>query len=83
VRASGLGVVDHVFDEGISKESRRMRNCANRAKQPGTDAIFVIDDEKVIKVFNLTKKEVREFASLFDHAHSVALAIKFQARQEV
>lgn len=54
-----------------------MRSCANQAKQHGADAIFVTDDEKVIKIFNLTKKEVRESAPLFDHEHSIVLAIKF------
>ena len=76
-RTSGLGVVDHAFDEGLGKESHRMRNCANQAKQHGADAIVVTDDEKVIKVFNLSKKDVRESAPLFDHEHSIVLAIKF------
>ncbi|MGA2140757.1 MAG: hypothetical protein ABSH14_18035 [Verrucomicrobiia bacterium] len=76
-RTSGLGVVDHAFDEGLGKESHRMRNCANQAKQHGADAIVVTDDEKAIKVFNLSKKDVRESAPLFDHEHSIVLAIKF------
>jgi hypothetical protein len=76
-RTSGLGVVDHAFDEGLGKESHRMRNCANQAKQHGADAVLVTDDEKAIKVFNLSKKDVRESAPLFDHDHSIVLAIKF------
>ena len=76
-RTSGLGVVDHAFDEGLGSESHRMRNCANQAKQHGADAVLVTDDEKVIKVFNLSKKELRESAPLFDHEHSIVLAIKF------
>jgi hypothetical protein len=76
-RTSGLGVVDHAFDEGFGKESHRMRNCANQAKQHEADAVLVTDDEKVIKAFNLSKKDVRESAPLFDHKHSIVLAIKF------
>jgi hypothetical protein len=76
-RTSGLGVVDHAFDEGVGSEKHRMRNCANQAKQQGADAVLVTDDEKVIKVFNLSKKEVRESAPLFDHEHNIVLAIKF------
>ena len=76
-RTSGLGVVDHAFDEGLGKESHRMRNCANQGKQHGADAILVTDDEKVMKPFNLSKKEVKESAPLFDHENSIVLAIKF------
>lgn len=76
-RTSGFGVVDRAFDEGLGKETHRMRNCANQAKQHGADAVLVTDDEKVIKVFNLSKKDVRESAPLFDHKHSIVLVIKF------
>ena len=76
-RTSGLGVVDHAFDEGLGKEGHRMRNCANQAKQHEADAVVVTDDEKVIKAFNLSKKDIRESAPLFDHEHSVVLAVKF------
>ena len=73
----GLGVVDRAFDEGLGKESHRMRNCANQAKQHEADTVLVTDDEKVVKAFNLSKKDVRESAPLFDHEHSIVLAIKF------
>lgn len=76
-RVSGFGVVDRGFDDAFGKERYRMRNCANQAKQHGADAVLVTDDEKVIKAFNLSKKEVRESAPLFDHEHSIVLAIKF------
>ena len=76
-RQSGFDVIGRGFDEAFGAEHRRMRNCANQAKQHGADAIVVTDDEKVIKALNLTKKEVRESAPLFDHEHSVVLAIKF------
>ena len=76
-RQSGFDVVDRGFDEAFGAEHRRMRNCANQAKQHGADAILVTDDEKVIKVFNLSKKELHESTPLFKHPHSVVLAIKF------
>jgi hypothetical protein len=76
-RKSGFGVMDRAFDEGLGSEKHRMRNCANQAKRQGADAVLVTDDEKVIKAFNLSKKDVRESAPLFDHEHSVVLAIKF------
>jgi hypothetical protein len=76
-RQSGFGVVDRAFDDAFGKERYRMRNCANQAKQHGADAILVTDAENVIKAFNLSKKEVRESAPLFDHVHSIVLAIKF------
>ena len=76
-RQSGFGVVDRAFDDAFGKERHRMRNCANQAKLHGADAVLVTDDENVIKVLNLSKKEVRESAPLFDHEHSVVLAIKF------
>jgi hypothetical protein len=61
----------------LGSEKHRMRNCANQAKQHGADAVLVTDDENVIKVFNLTRKEVKESAPLFKYKHSVVLAIKF------
>jgi len=76
-RTSGVDEVDRGFDEAFGKERSRMRNCANQAKLHGADAIVVTDDEKVIKALNLTPKEVRKSAPLFDHEHSVVLAIKF------
>ena len=76
-RQSGFGVVGRVFDEAFGEERYRMRNCANQAKQHGADAVLVTDDENVIKAFNLSKKEVRESAPLFDHEQCVVLAIKF------
>ena len=76
-REEGVDVVGKAFDEGLGSEKHRMRNCANQAKQHGADAVLVTDDEKVIKAFNLSAKEVRESAPLFDHEHSIVLAIKF------
>lgn len=76
-RTSGVDVVDKGFDEAFGKEKRRMRNVANQAKAHSADAVVVTDDEKVIKVFNLSKKELHESAPLFDYEHSVVLAIKF------
>ena len=76
-RDEGIEVMDKAFDEGLGSEKHRMRNCANQAKQHGADAVLVSDDEKVIKVFNLTKKELHESTPLFNHEHSVVLAIKF------
>ena len=76
-RDEGVDVVDKAFDEGLGSEKHRMRNCANQAKQHGADAVLVTDDEKVIKVFNLTKKELHESTPIFKYEHSVVLAIKF------
>jgi hypothetical protein len=76
-RTSGVDVMDRGFDEAFGKEKRRMRNCANQARLHGADAIVVTDDEKVIKTLNLSSKEVHESAPLFDHEHSVVLAVKF------
>ena len=76
-RDAGFGVMDKAFDEGLGSEKHRMRNCANQAKQHGADAVVVTDDEKVIKVFNLTKKELHESAPLFKYEHSLVLAVKF------
>ncbi len=76
-RDEGIEVMDKAFDEGLGSEKHRMRNCANQAKQHGADAVLVTDDEKVIKVFNLSKKELHESTPLFKHPHSVVLAIKF------
>jgi len=76
-RDEGVAVMDKAFDEGLGSEKHRMRNCANQAKQHGADAVLVTDDEKVIKVFNLSKKELHESTPLFKHPHSIVLAIKF------
>jgi len=76
-RTSGVDVMDRGFDEAFGKEKRRMRNCANQAKSHGADAVIVTDDEKVIKALSLSSKQVHESAPLFDHEHSVVLAIKF------
>jgi hypothetical protein len=76
-RVSGFDVVGRGFDEAFEAEKHRMRNCANQAKQHEADAIIVTDDENAIKAFNLSKKEVRESAPLFDHKHSLVLAVKF------
>jgi hypothetical protein len=76
-RDSGFDAVGRAFDEGLGSEKHRMRNCANQAKQHGAEAVLVTDDESVIKVFNLTRKEVKESAPLFKYKHSVVLAIKF------
>src|SRR5882724_6348097 len=76
-RDEGVEVVGKAFDEGLGSEKHRMRNCANQAKEHGADAVLVTDDEKVIKVFNLSKKELHESTPLFKHPHSIVLAIKF------
>ncbi len=76
-RETGIDVVGKAFDEGFGSEKHRMRNCANQAKLHGADAVIVTDDEKVIKVFNLTKKEMHESTPLFNYPHRVVLAIKF------
>ena len=76
-RDEGVAVMDKAFDEGLGSEKHRMRNCANQGKQHGADAVLVTDDEKVIKVFNLSKKELHESTPLFKHPHSIVLAIKF------
>jgi hypothetical protein len=76
-RDEGVDVMDKAFDEGLGSEKHRMRNCANQGKQHEADALVVTDDEKVIKVFNLTKKELHESTPLFKYKHSVVLAIKF------
>jgi len=76
-RDSGFDEVGRGFDEAFGEERHRMRNCANQAKQHGADAILVTDDENVIKAFKLMSKEVRESAPLFEHKHSIVLAIKF------
>src|SRR5580700_413741 len=64
-RDSGFDAVGRAFDEGLGSEKHRMRNCANQAKEHGADAVLVTDDENVIKVFNLTRKELKESAPLF------------------
>jgi hypothetical protein len=76
-RSDGIDVVGKAFDEGLGSEKHRMRNVANQAKQHGADAVLVTDDDKVIKVFNLTKKELHESTPLFHYEHSIVLAIKF------
>ena len=76
-RDEGIDVVGKAFDEGLGSEKHRMRNCANQAKQHGADAVLVTDDDRVIKVFNLTRKELHESTPLFHYEHSVVLAIKF------
>ena len=76
-RDEGLDVVGKAFDEGLGSEKHRMRNCANQARLHGADAVLVTDDDRVIKVFNLTRKELHESTPLFHYEHSVVLAIKF------
>ena len=76
-RDEGVEVVGKAFDEGLGSEKHRMRNVANQARLHGADAVIVTDDEKVIKVFNLTSKELHESTPLFKHEHSVVLAVKF------
>jgi hypothetical protein len=76
-RQEGVDVMGKAFDEGLGSENHRMRNCANQAKQHGADAVVVTDDERVIKVFNLTRKELHESTPIFKYEHSVVLAIKF------
>jgi hypothetical protein len=76
-RDEGVDVVGKAFDEGLGSEKHRMRNCAKQAKQHGADAVIVTDDEKVVKIFNLTKKELHESTPLFKYEHSVVLAVKF------
>jgi len=76
-RDEGINAVGKAFDEGLGSEKHRMRNVANQAKQHGADAVLVTDDDKVIKVFNLTKKELHESTPLFHYEHSIVLAIKF------
>lgn len=76
-RTDGIDVVGKAFAEGLGSEKHRLRNTANQAKQHGADAVLVTDDEKVIKVFNLTKKELHESTPLFHYEHSIVLAIKF------
>ncbi len=76
-RTDGIDVVGKAFDEGLGSEKHRMRNCANQAKQQGADAVLVTDDERVIKVFNLTKQQLHETTPLFHYEHSIVLAIKY------
>jgi hypothetical protein len=76
-RDSGVDVMGKAFDEGLGSEKHRMRNVANQAKLHGADAVIVTDDEKVVKVFNLTKKELHESTPLFKYEHSIVLAVKF------
>lgn len=76
-RQEGVDVMGKAFDEGLGSENHRMRNCANQAKQHGADAVIVTDDDRVIKVFNLTRKELHESTPLFKYEHSVVLAVKF------
>lgn len=76
-RDDGIDVVGKAFDEGLGSEKHRMRNCANQARLHGADAVLVTDDDRVIKVFNLTRKELHESTPLFHYEHSVVLAIKF------
>ena len=77
-RTGGFDVVGRGFDEAFGKERLRMRNCANQARLNGADAVLVTDDERVIKAFNPSKRDLRDSAPLFDYKHSLALAIKFQ-----
>jgi hypothetical protein len=77
-RTDGLDVVGRGFDEAFGKERRRMRNCANQARLHGADAVVVTDDERVINAFNLSGKELRESAPLFNHRHSIVLAVKLE-----
>lgn len=77
-RTEGFDVVGRGFDEAFGKERLRMRNCANQAKLNGADAVLVTDDERVVKAFNLSKRDLRDTAPLFDYKHSVVLAIKFE-----
>jgi hypothetical protein len=76
-RTSGVEVVERGFDEAFGKERHRMRNCANQAKRQGGDAVLVTDDERVLKPFNLSSRELKETAPLFDHKDKIVLIIKF------
>jgi hypothetical protein len=70
--------VGHGFDEAFGKEKYRMRDTANQAKLHDADAVMVTDDEKVLKVFNLKKKDLDESAPLFNYKGKIVLAIKLQ-----
>jgi hypothetical protein len=77
-RTSGFDEVGRGFDEAFGKEKYRMRDTANQAKLHDADAVMVTDDEKVLKVFNLKKKDLDESAPLFDYKGKIVLAIKLQ-----
>ena len=55
-----------------------MRDCANQAKYRGADAVLVTSNEKVLKAFQLTEKEIERTAPLFQHKHKIVLAIKMK-----
>lgn len=75
-RSEGLGVVGRAFDEGLGKESYRMRDVANQARLNGANAVVVTDNENVLKTFNLTPKQIEDSAPLFNHKHKIVLAVK-------
>lgn len=77
-RRSGIGIVGKSIAEGIAPEKDRQRDCANQAKYRGADALLVTDNEKVLKHFQLSEKDIRETAPLFAHKDKIVLAIKFQ-----
>jgi hypothetical protein len=77
-RTTGVEVVGRAFDEAFGKERLRMRNCANQARLHGADAVVVTDDKRVVEAFNLSRRELRDSAPLFDYKDSLVLAIKFE-----
>jgi hypothetical protein len=76
-RTTGVGVVGRAFSEGLFSEKDRQRDCADQAKFRGGDAVLVTNDERIIKVFGLSKDEISKTTPLFQHKDSVTLAIKF------
>ncbi len=77
-RTSGFDEVGHGFDEAFGKEKYRMRDTANQAKLHDADAVMVTDDEKVLKVFDLKKKDLDKSSPLFESKGKIVLAIKLQ-----
>ncbi|CAG0968481.1 hypothetical protein MYXO_01161 [Myxococcaceae bacterium] len=77
-RTTGIGVVGRVFAEGLFSEKNRQRDVANQARFRGANAVLVTDDRRVLEALDLSEREVRDTAPLFDHKDKVVLAIELE-----
>jgi hypothetical protein len=74
---AGVEEIGKAFEDTFGGQKHRIRDCANQAKLQGGDALLVTDDERILKAFNLTRKDAKEVSPLANEQHKVVLIIKF------
>lgn len=73
----GIEVVGKELDGFFGGPKKRLRNCANQAKQQGGDAVVITDHPDVLAAFQLSRKDAGEESPLAKDRKRVVLVVRF------